>query len=224
MINVLEIRLRKDKLWKGQHSHSFWMPAKQSHQDIFRKYHRPTYVTFPPGIHLWGYRKNWIKIFTKALNNPLLLGCTEIFFQICWGQLGAIYLANIYWTHTLSPAPQSALESTVSSQTCLLGLTDWWQKQTINRQTKRFGIRLTPHAMKGASSKGRRTGTTLQGRRSGKNCEEGRPEIGGVEEKHFLSEEMQANSHWESKRMKCSRKCKGENWKSCIELYIMEAI
>lgn len=84
----------------------------------------------------------------------------------------------------------------------LLGLTDWWQKQTINRQTKRFGIRLTPRAMKGASSKGRTAGKTLQGRRSGKNCEEGRPEIGGVEEKHFLSEEMQANSHWESKRMK----------------------
>jgi hypothetical protein len=49
--------------------------------------------------------------------------------------------------------------------------------------------------MKGASSKGRTAGKTLQGRRSGKNCEEGRPEIGGVEEKHFLSEEMQANSH-----------------------------
>lgn len=118
MINVLEIRLRRDKLWKGQHSRSFWMPAKRSHQDTFRKYHKPTYVAFPPGTHLWGYLKNWIKLFMKALNNPLLRGCTEFFFQICWGQLGAIYLANIYWTHTLSPAPHSALESTVSSRTC----------------------------------------------------------------------------------------------------------
>ena len=49
--------------------------------------------------------------------------------------------------------------------------------------------------MKGASSKWRRAGKTLQGRWSGKNCEEGIPGIGGVEERNFLSEEMQANSH-----------------------------
>lgn len=106
----------------------------------------------------------------------------------------------------------------------LLWLTDCWQKQTINRPTKRCGVWLTPRAMKEAKSKRRRAEKTLQGRWSGKNCEEGIPAIGGVEERNFLSEEMQANSHWDSKRMTRSRKCKGGNWKSCAELYIMEAI
>lgn len=109
-----------------------------------------------------------------------------------WELHSSLYLFGKHLLNTHS-VPSSALSTGINAEPSDM---PFWDLQTDGRnrhrtdeQIKRFGIRLHATCHEGSKQgEGRTAGKTLQRRWSGKSSEKARPEIGGAEERHFLTE------------------------------------